>query len=147
MSTDADVSTVTEWNRPVPIITDQYSREYFEAWAEQRLLVQRCTDCGHWQHYPRALCTVCGGTPEFVEQEATGTVYTYTVIRQMGAAPFSSELPFAIVMVELACDVKIMGTITDCDVDDVHIGLEVDGYALLAAEGIGVPYWRPRSVR
>jgi uncharacterized OB-fold protein len=138
MNIQADVE------RPVPQLLDRYSRQYFEGWADGRLLVQQCPDCDHWQHYPRALCEICGGTPEFREQEPDGTVYTYTVIRQMGVEPFRSEVPFPVVMVEIACGVKIMGTLTDCDVDDVHIGMPVEGYAI-TIDGIAIPYWRPRT--
>ena len=131
--------------RPLPQILDQYSRTYFEGWAAGRLLVQQCPECAHWQHYPRALCERCGATPQFHEQEAVGTVYTYTVIRQMGVEPFRSEVPYPVVMVELDCGVKIMGTLTDCPVEDVHVGMPVEGYAVTFEDGIGIPYWRPRS--
>jgi uncharacterized OB-fold protein len=131
--------------RPLPQLSDRYSREYFEAWARGQLLIQQCTDCGHWQHYPRALCEQCGGSPEFREQEPVGTVYTYTIIRQMGVEPFRSEVPFPIAMVELACGVKIMGTLTHCDVDDVHIGMPVEAYPICFGGGIALPYWRPRA--
>jgi uncharacterized OB-fold protein len=138
MNIQADVE------RPLPQLLDRYSRTYFEGWAEGRLLVQRCTGCGHWQHYPRALCEACGGTPEFHDQEPVGSVYTYTIIRQMGVEPFRSEVPFPVVMVEIACGVKIMGALTDCDVEQVHIGMPVEGYAVTIG-GIAIPYWRPRS--
>jgi uncharacterized OB-fold protein len=139
------VRILAEVERPLPQILDPYSREYFESWAQQRLVVQRCVDCGHWQHYPRALCERCGGTPEFQEQEAVGAVYTYTIIRQMGVEPFRSEAPYPVVMVELENGVKIMGTLTDCEIEDVRIGMLVEGYALVLGDGIGIPYWRPRA--
>lgn len=131
--------------RPLPYITDPFSKQYFTAWADQHLVVQRCPDCAHWQHYPRALCERCGATPEFHEQEPVGTVYTFTIIRQMGVEPFRSEVPYAVAMVVLDCGVKIMGTITDCPVEDVHIGMPVEGYAVVF-DDIGIPYWRPRAV-
>lgn len=131
--------------RPRPALLDRYSRTYFEAWADDRLVVQQCRDCTHWQHYPRALCEVCGGEPEFREQPPVGTVYTFTVIRQMGVEPFRSEVPYPVVMVELECGVKIMGTLTDCPIEDVAIGMAVEGYAIPAGDGIAIPYWRPRA--
>jgi uncharacterized protein len=136
----------TDIPRPMPMMTDAASKEYFTAWADQRLVIQHCPECGHWQHYPRALCERCGATPLFEEQEPVGEVYTFTVIRQMGVEPFKSEAPFPIAMVELACGVKIMGTVTDCEIEDLQIGMPVEGHAVVI-DGIGIPYWRPRGVR
>ena len=136
-------ASVETWDRPVPV-TDPFSKEYFAAWADQRLIVQHCPACGHWQHYPRAICVQCGATPVFEEQEAVGQVYTFTIVRQMGNAPFKQEVPFAVASVSLACGVKILATVVDCEPEDVHIGMEVEGFAVIAADGIGVPYWRPR---
>lgn len=130
--------------RPLPDLADAFSRKYFTAWADQRLVVQQCPECQHWQHYPRPLCEVCGATPVFHEQEAVGTVYTFTIVRQMGMEPFVHEVPYPVVMVELACGVKIMGNLTDCEPEDVRIGMPVEGYAVVF-DGIGIPYWRPAS--
>ncbi len=128
--------------RPLPQLTDAPSREYFTAWKDGRLLIQRCPDCGHWQHYPKALCGNCGSTPQFLEQEPTGVVYTYTIIRQMSGEPFKSEAPYPVAMIELECGVKIMGSLTDCEPEDVRIGMRVTGYPVVYGE-IGVPFWRP----
>ncbi|MGP3533997.1 Zn-ribbon domain-containing OB-fold protein [Microbacterium sp. RD1] len=133
-----------EVERPLPWITDEFSREYFTAWTEQRLVVQHCPRCGGWQHFPRPICIECGTVPVFEEVPAIGTVYTFTIIRQMGMKPFRDEVPYAVVMVELDNGVKIMGNLTDCPIEDVRIGMAVEGYGVTHGD-IGIPYWRPRS--
>jgi uncharacterized OB-fold protein len=135
----------TIWELPVPI-TDAWSAPYFKAWSEQRLIVQHCPVCSHWQHYPRALCVRCGADPVFEEQPAEGVVHTFTVVRQMGGV-FRERTPFAAAVVEIACGVRIFANVTDCDPDDVYIGMPVRGYAVVAAEDIGIPYWRPVAPR
>jgi uncharacterized protein len=137
-----DVTTVEEWSKPLPQ-PDNVSAPYWQAGAEGRLLVQQCPKCGHRQFYPRALCTVCASDPEWLECTGRGTVHTFTVVRQNGARPFRDELPYPIAMVELEEGPLIMGAITDCDVDDVRIGMPVEVHFLKAADDIGIPYWRP----
>ena len=44
---------------------DNASRHYWQSAAEGRLVVQRCTTCGVFQFYPRALCTTCAGESNF----------------------------------------------------------------------------------
>jgi uncharacterized OB-fold protein len=128
--------------RPLPR-TDQLSEHFWKSILDGKLLIQKCPECRNFQHYPRALCTVCGANPEWIEAIGKGTVYTYTIIRQNGAKPFSAILPYVVAMIELAEGPKMMGNITDCDPGAVHIGMGVSWYPVPANDEIGVPFWRP----
>src|SRR5690349_12071830 len=139
-----DVKTVEEWTKPLPQ-PDGVSTEYWKAASEGRLLIQQCPKCGTKQWYPRALCTKCGADPEWLECSGIGTVHTYTVVRQYGGRPFRDELPYVIAMVELEEGPLIMGAVTDCEADDVHIDMPVEVYFVKAADDAGIPYWRPRA--
>lgn len=135
-----------EWRKPLPE-PDPVSAPFWAAAAEGRLLFQRCPGCGHRQFYPRAACTACGADPEWAEAAGLGVVHTFTIVRQFGAPPFKEELPYVVAMIELEEGVRMMGNVTGCDVADVSIGMPVEAYAVWAAEGIGVPCWRPAPVR
>ena len=81
-----------EWVKPVPYV-DAVSKPFWDATLEGRLTFQQCPVCGHRQFYPRAACTACGATPELVDAAGTGTVHTFTVIRQFGGPGFDFKLP------------------------------------------------------
>ena len=131
-----------EWQKPLPD-TDEVNAAYWSAAAEGRLLIQECAECGHRQFYPRALCTHCGGEPRWLECTGRGSVHTFTVVRQNGAAPFRDELPYVVAMVELEEGPRMMGNVTGCDPDAVSVGLPVRAYALLVEDGLAVPMWEP----
>lgn len=135
-----------EWSKPLPE-KDAVSAPFFEAAAEGRILYQRCPECDHRQFYPRALCTSCGADTQWAEAAGEGTVHTFTVIRQYGAPPFKDELPYVVAMIDLPEGVRMMSNVTDCDVDDVHVGMPVEAYAVRAADGVGVPFFRPAERR
>lgn len=130
------------WKKPLPQ-TDPVSAPFWSAAGEGRLLYQRCPACGHRQFYPRAACTACGADPEWAEASGRGEVHTFTIVRQFGAPPFKDELPYVVAMIELEEGVRMMGNVTGCDVEAVRIGMPVEAYAVLAAPGIGVTFWRP----
>jgi uncharacterized OB-fold protein len=134
--------TAEEWTRPLPD-TDPISAPYWAAAAEGRLLVQRCPACGATQHYPRAVCATCAATPEWLETTGRGVVYTFTIVRQYGMAPFASMVPYVVAMIELPEGPRLLGNVTDCDPESVRIGMEVEMYALHAEPDVGVPMWRP----
>ena len=80
---------------------DNASRHYWQSAAEGKLVVQRCTTCGVFQFYPRALCTACAGETEWVDASGRGTLHTYTVIRQNRSPAFAALSPYAVGIVEL----------------------------------------------
>ena len=129
--------------KPIPA-TDAVSAPFFEAAAEGRLLYQRCRACGHAQFYPRALCTACGATPEWAEASGRGHVHTFTIVRQYGAPPFAEELPYLVAIIDLEEGVRMMGNVTDIEVDVAGIGMPVEAYALKVESKLAIPYWRPR---
>ena len=142
----SEVVTDVEWTKPLPQ-PDGASAAYWEAAANGTLLVQECPTCGHRQLYPRALCTSCGGDPEWITASGRGTVHTFTVIRQMGMRGFREELPYVVAMVELEEGPLMMGNVTGCDPDLVRIGMPVEVYFVRAEEAIGIPLWRPAGGR
>ncbi|MGO9456933.1 MAG: Zn-ribbon domain-containing OB-fold protein [Acidimicrobiales bacterium] len=128
--------------RPLPD-ADMLSAGYWDAARHGELRIQECPACRHRQFYPRFLCTECGGTPEWMAASGRGTVHTFTVVRRNLAPPFDRLTPYVVAVVELDEGPRMMGNVTHCDPDRVRIGMEVTAYAVVADEGIGVPFWRP----
>ena len=98
---------------------DAVTKPFWDATLEGRLTFQQCPVCGHRQFYPRAACTACGATPELRDAAGTGTVHTFTVIRQFGGPGFKDELPYVVAMIDLDEGVRMMGNVTDVDPETV----------------------------
>jgi uncharacterized OB-fold protein len=128
--------------RPLPQ-PDHVSRVYWEAAARGDVLYQVCPSCGNRQWYPRAVCTACGADPEWATASGRGTVHTYTVVRQNLGRPWRDMTPYVVAMVELEEGPRIMTNITDCDPDEVRIGMPVEAYTVTVEDGLGLPFWRP----
>jgi len=128
--------------RPMPR-PDQVTRPYWDGTVEERLLFQECPACGHRQFYPRACCTNCLAVPEFVEASGTGTIHTFSVIRQNHVAPFRDWTPYVVAMIELDEGPRVMGNVVDVDVDDVRIGQRVEVTFVRANDDVALPFWRP----
>ena len=136
------VDTDPNWKKPLPR-PDNVSREYWAAAARGELMVQQCSACGARQFYPRAWCTRCGGDLRWITASGRGTVHTFTVVRQYGMPPFVDELPYVVAMVELAEGPMMMGNVTGCPVDDVHIGMPVEVHFTKVDDDIAIANWRP----
>jgi hypothetical protein len=110
--------------RPAPR-PDPESAPYWSATLDSRLVVQRCTSCGHHQLYARAHCLQCRGAVEWVDASGRGTIYSYTVIRQNFSRAFRDLLPYVVALVDLDEGPRVMTNIVNCDPADVRIGAAV----------------------
>lgn len=86
--------------RPVPTPTD-WDRGYWEAAAQESLVVQSCTACGLVRSFPRLLCPDCASFDfEWIAAKGTGTLYSWSVLRR-SFHPGFVDLPLIVAIVEL----------------------------------------------
>jgi uncharacterized OB-fold protein len=129
--------------RPLPDVTPE-SEPYWEAAAEGRLLVRECNDCGLVFHYPRTICPDCTSEDvDWVEASGEGTVYTYSVTRQMSGWP-EADLPLVVAYVELAEGPRMLTNLVDCAPEAVSVGDEVAvKFVETIEDGIAIPVFCP----
>ena len=62
--------------KPVPAITPE-AQPFWDAAAQQKLKIQRCTDCNAWVWTPRPSCVECGSEKvEWTDMSGKGEVYS-----------------------------------------------------------------------
>ncbi|WEB42040.1 OB-fold domain-containing protein [Streptomyces yunnanensis] len=105
---------------------DAFTRPYWAAAAEGRLLLRRCRaeGCGAAHHYPREFCPRCW-SEDVVWEPATGraTLYTWSVVHRNDLPPFGDRVPYVAAVVELAEGPRMMTEVTDCAESDLRIGM------------------------
>jgi uncharacterized OB-fold protein len=102
---------------------------WWEAAADHRLVVQRCTQCGQTRHPPGPVCPRCRSTSSAWSATAgTGTVYTYTVVRQAFIPSLQDKLPYVVVVVELdgGDGARIVSNLVDVEPEEVAVGMPVE---------------------
>ncbi|WP_232495966.1 Zn-ribbon domain-containing OB-fold protein [Novosphingobium kaempferiae] len=94
---------------------------YWTAGAEGVLRIQRCTECGTYQHPPFPRCSSCGS--EAVAPEAVsgkGRLASYTVNREAWVSGLA--VPFVFGVVELAEQAQLY-VFTNILADEVRVGM------------------------
>ena len=108
---------------------------YFDAAAEDRLLIKNCTACGKPHHYPRTHCPHCFcDQTDWLEAAGTGRIYTYTVLRARDSAKVTAY-------VELDEGVRMLTNIVDCNPDELVIGAKVAVTFREQPDGSAVPFF------
>jgi uncharacterized OB-fold protein len=108
--------------KPQPEVTN-LNRPYWEAAAQHRLLIQRCTGCGRKTQVATALCPECGGDLEWIEASGRGTLYTFTVFRQPYHPAFVDDVPYNVAIVELEEGPLMLTSVEGCECDALAIGM------------------------
>ncbi|MET9969222.1 Zn-ribbon domain-containing OB-fold protein [Streptomyces sp. NPDC006356] len=119
---------------------DAFTRTYWDAAAEGRLLVRRCRACGRAHHYPREFCPHCWS--EDVDWEpASGRagLYTWSVVHRNDLPPFGERTPYVAAVVDLAEGPRMMTEVVEyADAGQLRAGMELE-----AVFRDGVPVFRP----
>jgi len=92
------------------------------------LIGSKCRECGECFHPPRMICLNCYSKDmEQVALSTKGKIWAYTIARQTyPGAPLTA--PFIVGLIELPEKVVVMSNITDCDLNAVKIGMDVELY-------------------
>jgi uncharacterized OB-fold protein len=118
---------------------DAFTRTYWEAAAQGRLLIRRCADCARPHHYPREFCPHCW-SENVTWENASGraTLYTWSVVHRNDLPPFGQRVPYVAAVVDLAEGPRMMTEIVECEATALRAGMPVE-----VTFRDGIPVFRP----
>jgi uncharacterized protein len=102
--------TISRRSMPAPTVYPE-AKPFWDAAAEGRLLVKRCSECGEHHHYPRDGCPFCGSVnTEWRQAGGQGTIYSFSIMRR-------AEVPYIVAYVTLDEGPTVMTNIVDADAE------------------------------
>lgn len=128
---------------PAPIVNAD-SVPYWQGAREDRLLLQRCRDCGVLRFFPRYLCTACGSEHvEWAEASGRGTVHSFTIVHRAAFPEFQARTPYVVALIDLEEGPRMMTNIVGRGALKVAIGDPVTvTFEARGTEGAKVPQFR-----
>lgn len=109
-------------NLPAPVVNAD-SAPYWQGARDNKLLLQRCSDCGTLRFFPRYLCTECGSdNTGWVEATGRGTVHSFTVVHRAAFPEFQERTPYVVALIDLEEGPRMMSNIVGADALEVAIG-------------------------
>ena len=131
--------------RPLPV-ADDLSQPFWEAAKQRRLVVQRCRECGYFNHPPRPACDACQSQQlQFEPVSGRGTIYSFTIMHQPNIAGFEDQIPYINILVELEEQplLFMVSNLPASDLDKIKIGGQVEVYFEEVDPDITLPQFRP----
>ena len=96
---------------------------YWEAVAEDRLVIKRCEGCGKTHHPRRMFCYVCGSDQmEWIPTTGEGVVYTHSTVHRAPTEAFQAETPYTVGILKLDEEVFFFSRLYSRSGEPVKIG-------------------------
>jgi uncharacterized OB-fold protein len=133
--------------KPLPAITTE-AKPFWDAAAQNKLVMQRCLDCRAYIWTPRPACFECGSEQiEWTQLSGKGEIYSFTVIRQVvgraASKAFEPDIPYVIAWIDLDEGPRMISNVIGCPVEDVEIGMKVSVVFDQQSAEIWLPKFKP----
>jgi enoyl-CoA hydratase/carnithine racemase/uncharacterized OB-fold protein len=132
--------------KPAPVI-QPWTKEFWKATKQGKLLVQHCSDCNCNIFFPKKVCPECWSKKlTWIESTGKANVYTYTVMMDMVEPKFMADLPYVIAMVDLDEGIRMTTRIVNCKPEDVFIGMHLQVVFQDVSADCALPMFQPADV-
>jgi len=129
--------------KPDPKVSS-WVKPFWDAAREERLIVQKCSDCGKHIFYPRMACPFCfSDNLKWVEASGKATIYSYTVVESNAPSPFLADMPYVIAIVILEEGVRMLTNIVECDPDTIQCDQAVEVKFVKRDDQFTMPMFKP----
>ena len=131
--------------RTLPSLTT-LNEPWFSACREGILMLQFCTNCEHFQFYPRIMCSHCLGRDlDWRVATGRGKVASFSVVRR--AISVAYEVPYLVALIDLEEGPRMMSNIVGCAPEEVSVGQAVKVDFDAWSETITLPVFRIQNRR
>jgi len=132
---------------PIPAVTPEM-REFFDGARAGRLMVQKCNSCGALRFPAHDLCSRCNSTASrWVPVSGRGEVFSFNIMHQLYHPGFASQVPYAVVMVELEEGCKFVSNLLGVKPHDIRCGMPVEVTFEKLSDEVSMPKFRLRAAK
>jgi uncharacterized OB-fold protein len=134
---------MTDYKKPIPAMTPALA-PFLEGAKRHELVIQKCAACGTYRFPPRDLCSNCLSTQSTWEKvSGRGEIFSYSVMHQVYHPGFATEVPYAVVLVQLQEGPRITSNLVDVPPGAVRIGMPVKVVFEELSDEVTLPKFAP----
>jgi uncharacterized OB-fold protein len=125
---------------------DAWTEVFWDAARREELVAAKCAACGTYRMPPGRFCRSCNSQEVVWEQlPGTGSLYSWTVVRQPLNPAASEHVPYvpAVVEADGAPGMRFVSNLVDCEPDDITPGMTVRVVWHKVNDELTIPLWAP----
>ncbi len=109
-------------------------------------MVQKCGGCGSLRFPAYEICSKCNSTKaSWVPVSGRGVVYSFNIMHQLYHPGFATEVPYAVVVVDLEEGCKFISNLLKIKPHEIKCGMPVEVVFEKLSDTVSVPKFRPRG--
>ena len=139
-----------EPDRPLPQPITPEAKPYWEGLKEGRLMLPRCTACGHAFFYPRVVCPECQSRKiTWIQATGKGRLHSFGIAHQSFNKAYKVAPPYVLAMVELEEGPRLLSNLIDVKADPavVKCDMPVEVVFHKLSDEVTIPLFRPAGAR
>ena len=126
------------------LVTDTWTKPFWEAAGNQRLMIPRCPACEAWRMPPTPFCPDCQTHGiDWVEVEPEGELYSWTVVNRAPDPTWKVPWVPAIVSLPQAGGVRLVSNVIGARPMDLCVGMKLCAVWDQRSDGVTVPRFVP----
>jgi uncharacterized OB-fold protein len=131
--------------RPQPSFPEPDTQPFWDATKQHELRYQTCDSCKAVVYFPRRHCPFCMSFDlSWQTSKGEGTVYTCTVVRQIGHPFFRPLAPYVVAWIDMDEGFRVLSNVVGVDdPTSVTIGRRVRVTWEDQEEGLSIPVFEP----
>jgi uncharacterized OB-fold protein len=131
---------------PTQPIPNAETKPFWDGCAQEQFLLQRCASCNAYRHPPSPTCSRClSDRFDWLPAKGTGTVYSFTVVREQSAPGWSELVPYVLTVVELDEGPHVLTNLVNVEPEAVRIGMPVEVTFAALSDTMKLPVFRPAA--
>jgi uncharacterized OB-fold protein len=125
VTTDKTKPGSAGYGKPLPI-PSPLAEPFWSALRKKELHLQKCMNCGHFNHPPKLACSACHSRDvAWTKVAGTGRIYSYTIVHRPPVPAFKGDVPYAVGLVDMdGTDTRLLSSLL-LPFDDIHIDAQV----------------------
>ena len=134
-------------SKPIPAITPDM-REFFDGARAGSLMVQKCDSCSTLRFPAHELCSKCNSRDSrWVPVSGRGEVFSFNIMHQLYHPGFATEVPYAVVMVELEEGCKFVSNLLGIKPHEIKCGMPVEVTFEKLNDEVSMPKFQLRAAK
>ncbi|HEY7647904.1 MAG TPA: Zn-ribbon domain-containing OB-fold protein [Methylomirabilota bacterium] len=137
-----------EPDRPLPQPITPESKPYWDGLKAGKLLLPKCSACGHTFFYPRVLCPRCQSRGiTWIQASGRGRLHAFGIGHQSFNRAFKVPPPYVLAMIELEEGPRMLSNLIDVEPDPkaVKCDMPVEVVFHKLTDDVTLPLFRPAA--
>jgi uncharacterized OB-fold protein len=131
------------YEKPLPVVNED-NAPYWAYARQHELRMQQCATCGYIRFPPGLLCPKCHSLDhQWARLSGKGKLYSYVVYHHAYHPSYKNDLPYAVVIIQLAEGPRMESNIVGCKMEDLRIDMPLEVCFDDVTDTVTLPKFKP----